>query len=59
MTDEAEWGTNMNFHDNVKGIIRGGMQHLVECESGVVDNVVDLSPFAVAKKTEFVSQIQL
>lgn len=50
MTNEAEWGTDMNLHDNVKGFIRGCVQHLVECESGVVDNVVDLSPFPVTKR---------
>lgn len=50
MTDEAKWGTDMNLHDNVKGFIRGGVQHLVECESGIVDNVVDLSPFPVTRR---------
>ena len=50
MTDEAEWGTDVNLHDNVKGFIRGCVYHFVECESGVVDNVVDFSPFPVTTR---------
>lgn len=50
LSNEAERRTNMNLHDDVKGVVRCCVQHLVEGESGIVYNMVDLAVFAALRK---------
>ena len=46
LTDETEWRSNMYLHDNIESLVWHGVEHLVECEPGVVHNVVNFSPFS-------------
>jgi hypothetical protein len=50
LTDEAEGSADVNLHDNIEGLVRGSVQHLVECKSGIVNDVVDLSEFPISRK---------
>jgi hypothetical protein len=47
LADETEWSSDMYFHDNIKSVIWRGVNHLVECEPGVVHDVVNFPPFTV------------
>ena len=45
MTDETEWRSDMYLHDNIESLVWHGVEHLVECEPGVVHDVVNFAPF--------------
>lgn len=45
LADEPEWRVDVDLHDDVECLVGGRVQHLVECEACVVDDVVNFSPF--------------
>ena len=46
LTDEVEWSSDMYLHDNIGSIIGHGVGHLVECEPGVIHDMVDFTSFS-------------
>ena len=47
LTDETEWGSDMYLQDNIESVVWHGVELLVECEPGVVHDVVDFAPFSI------------
>jgi len=47
LTDETEWSSDMYLQDNIKTVIWRGVDHLVECEPGVIHDVVNFAPFSI------------
>jgi hypothetical protein len=37
----------MYLHDNIESVIWHGVKHFVECEPGVVHDVVNFTPFSI------------
>ena len=47
LTDETEWSSDMYLQDNIESVVWHGVEHIVECEPGVVHDVVNFAPFSI------------
>ena len=47
LADETERCSDMNLQDNIKSVVWHSMCHLVECEPGIIHNVVNFAPFSI------------